>query len=520
MKLGIIVPYHAVGPVAPAMLRLLVESIHQHIGRSEYEVLVIVNDCSGTIPENDQYLDYLECHEGVVVYALGPPRRPYLHRKDGDETQPVSYGHAVGIMAGFSKLRQYGCTHAWVIDADCVVLRPGFLTDAKRLFEYDRVAVVTDYFAGRPPDVGVDAIVDDLVEVAVNHNSGITHVTQRADYRCKSAHTLYGFPVLFCALVDLTVEERFGLMMTAGWVNSRWGQRLFRQGYRVGYFPFFQDRCVFHLGHGFTRFNAETPDYPFGNLVETARYGGKTTGTYHAGYLQLSRLSEEYTSWLLEESQSRPFENPISFDCSWLIEPVYVPLHGRGETYLRPFRDDDFLTLREIDNDIEATRFLTWGPHSEQETKVFLDHAIQHPHRWLVLADGVTERLIGYGELKPRDDSAVDLTYVIRPSLRGQGYAPRLIRALVEFAYSIAEYDQFWCAIDVEHGASYRALHKTGQPWIQEYTESYTLKERQCRRNWFCYRVGPIQPPRPSSDPDECHRDRELYLFDQLGVWR
>ena len=366
MKLGILTTVHLEVPIQVGLLRVLVDSIRAHVPRDEYEQFLIVDDCSYVTPEITEYFSWLEQSDTAEIYSLAGPREPFVRkRRDAafkalpPEQQVSSFGHAGGLMAGFWALRQRDCTHVWVIDADCAVLDAGFLDHAKDLLQQNQVAVVTDFFAGRPSEN--IQIVDEWMETCA-HPNGSLSVASKASKACRAAIWQYGFPNLFCALVDLTVEEQFGGLHNAGWVNSRWGRRLFRKGYRVAYFPFFQGGHVFHLGYGHTKYNADMSAQTFGNAIETGNYGGKAQGIYHAGYLQLSRGTGEHAEWL-EKISSTAHSDVVQMDPRWLVPPSPQEVHGWEETRLRPFEARDLTALCEIDRDPDSTRFLQWGPH-------------------------------------------------------------------------------------------------------------------------------------------------------------
>lgn len=521
MTVGLLISYYHSGPVSLALLRLLIGSLRQHLPRDRYHSLVIVDDCSPEAPEWQAYLAWLTEHMGATVYRLGPPRLPYYHQgPDGKLKKGLppetSYGHAIGIMAGFHKLRELGCTHAWVLDGDCVLLDDCDLDRAMAMFQREKVAVVTDYYAGRQHPDGLDLLTDEACERGYRGDDDVFYARERWEAPVEWGQWLLGFPVLFCGIVDLTVEERFGGMANQGWVNVRWGRRLFRRGYRVGYHPFFQGRHVFHLGYGFTRHNAQTLDREYGNLQETARYGGKTQGLYHAGYLQLAKSGAEFEAWLLAEAERVPFDGLLTLDRSWLVDPPEIPMHGRPETYVRPFLETDFDALREIDADPVCDRFLSWGPHGEEMTRRFLNMACFDRRRWFALVHH--GEFVGYGELRPLESSdglrTAGLSYVVQRSKWGQGLGKFLVSQLYEIGFGPMDYEILVARIDVENHASLGALKASSPDWEDQGEEVYQIKGEQRLRRIYVRRFtdGSIKMDRVD--------DRERLLFDTLGVWR
>lgn len=512
MKLGILTTVHLGADASIGQLRLLVDSLRSHMPEVMDRSLLVVDDCS---PNGQEYLNWLVSSGTALIYRLGPPRQAYTNRKNNPDLR-TSYGHAWGLMAGFHALRQLGFTHAWVIDADCTIVDNLSLAEPLALFDDPLVSVVTDYFGGSSESGTVDRFFD----LKLNR--------LRSSFTCRVPMFLYGFPNLFCAVVDLIRETSFGALNNSGWVNSRWGQRLFRQGYRVGYFPFFQDRHIFHLGYGHTRFNAQLTQ-PFGNVTETVRYGGKNHGEYHAGYLQLDRESQEHSKWLTEVAQP-PYDRKVEMPREWLVDPPQTLMHGRGDYYFRALASSDLSILYEIDSHSEATRFMQWGPHAGRDaTKEFLYRT--SPDRWFALVNGYTEQLIGYGEIKFLDSESTQdlwvagLTYVIAPRFWGQGWGTKLLLGLIETASSILDFDAFQVAIDTEHFASLRVLEASigiGQTWKLLREEEYVLKGETRRRRIFRYTVK-VKPSRPSSIDHALERESLLYdipSYKTEGMWR
>ena len=192
MTLGILTTVHLEVPSQVGLLRLLVDSIRTHVNRGVYDRFLVVDDCSYSTPEIDGYFAWLQESGTADVYHLGGSREPFVRKRRDQafmalppDQQVTSFGHAGGLMAGFWALRQRGCTHAWVIDADCAVLDSGFLAQALDLFQHERVAVVTDFFAGRPSED--TQVVDEWVERRFRSSDSSCTDVFKASKSCRAA---------------------------------------------------------------------------------------------------------------------------------------------------------------------------------------------------------------------------------------------------------------------------------------------------------------------------------------------
>lgn len=530
MTLGILTTTHIASPTALGSLRLLVDSIRTHIERDEYKEILIADDCSPS-KGVDYYYEWLERTGAATVYKMGPPgRHPFWGGKYGAKYASGSkpnHGHAVGLMAGFWALRERGCTHALVIDSDCVVLGNGFLRDAMWAMATTGSAVATDYFCGEPDDEHLQYV--DIARHCTLTGDGkqIIRSIDKSRHPGKASWVHYGFPVMFCALVDLSEEVRFGAFHNAGWVNNKWGLRLWRAGRRVAYFPFFQRGYVFHLGFGFTSPNINT-EQPFGNLLSTPGYGGKERGYHHAGYLQLDRQHQKHASWLKSLSVG-PFDKPATMPRGWLVSPGHNNRPADTDIKLRPLWPEDLDALRDIDTDADTVRFMQWGPHSADKTKEFVARAIAEPMRWWALSNRQDE-LIGYGETKPLDNTdtwqnACGITYVIHPAHRRKGHGAALLNHLIEVCYNQLDCEVCVVRIDTENAASLTTLHKRhdfSTDWHEATQKDYLLRGVPRKHRVFMRRL-PVVPPKPICPPDDydgCLREREQHLFVELGVWR
>jgi len=532
-SIGIFTTVHVCSLAALGALRVLVTSILENIPRDEYTVLLIVDDCSPPSVELDAYYAFLVETGTAQVYRMGPSALPYWIFKYGSlpPGEAISFGHAVGLMAGFHALREAGCTHAWVIDGDCAVLRSDVLHGACRVLEETGATVVADAYGCHPAqDPQAFQMIDGYHHLTYSRGGPAEQVS-KALRPCRAAWALYGFPVMFCALVNLADEVLFGAFENTGWVNARWGYRFFRGGGTVGYYPFFQNGGVFHLGFGFTRPNLNVAEQTYGNARETARYGGKENGYHHAGYLQLQRSTVEHQAWLEAAAIAPPTDKP-RMNPAWLKVPS-PGVCGHDQVFLRPFLPADLPAVEAFDADAESCRFMRWTPGST-EAFVTRGNWVDHPWRWFVLsnAEGTT---LAWGELRPlpptelpehpvtrEAERAFGLSYATAVDQRRRGYAKQLIQMLYEAAYSQLDADLLLVRIDCENTASILTFkHATqGQEgWTELEPEAYTLHGVPGRQRVFARQFG-RKLTLPEARREDALRAREQLLFDTLRVAR
>ena len=130
---------------------------------------------------------------------------------------------------------------------------------------------------------------------------------------------------------------------------------------------------------------------------------------------------------------------------------------------LRP--DDAEAVFSAYARDLEATKYLTWHPHTMlHETRQYIESRIAawengSEFTWAVrLHDG---HLIG-GLAMRLDKFKADFGYVFAKSFWGQGYATEALQALVDWGLSQPGIFRFWAVCDVENIGSARVLEKVG----------------------------------------------------------
>jgi len=137
---------------------------------------------------------------------------------------------------------------------------------------------------------------------------------------------------------------------------------------------------------------------------------------------------------------------------------------------IRDFVVDDFPAVHRYASDPEVTRFLSWGPNSEEETRAFLRRAQSHisekPRRQFEL--GVLEResreLIGGCGLHGRRETfrEYEIGYCLRRDRWSRGIASEAVRALSDFGFGGINAHRIYAQVFPDNTASSRLLERLG----------------------------------------------------------
>jgi ribosomal-protein-alanine N-acetyltransferase len=134
---------------------------------------------------------------------------------------------------------------------------------------------------------------------------------------------------------------------------------------------------------------------------------------------------------------------------------------------LRDFVRDDFLALHVCVSDALVTRFFSWGPNTENETREFLRNVVgdvaRHPREHYVFAIVLMGHgLVGGCFLDRRKDEEFEIGYYLRRDLWNQGLATEAVRALVPFSFHNLDAKRIYAHVDMENPYSARVLESAG----------------------------------------------------------
>jgi ribosomal-protein-alanine N-acetyltransferase len=137
---------------------------------------------------------------------------------------------------------------------------------------------------------------------------------------------------------------------------------------------------------------------------------------------------------------------------------------------LRDLKESDWQAVHEYASDAEVVRYMDWGPNSEQETKDFIQRAIQaqkeQPRRNYTLAITVQaeNRLIGSCGIHVSNVENREgwIGYSLNRHFWLKGYATETARALVDFGFRKLGLHRVFATCDPANNASAHVLEKSG----------------------------------------------------------
>lgn len=144
-------------------------------------------------------------------------------------------------------------------------------------------------------------------------------------------------------------------------------------------------------------------------------------------------------------------------------------VHLQGARVLvREFETGDFEAVHRYGSDPEVSRYMDWGPNSEQETHGFLRAVIaagsEDPRRQFELAVVVDGDLVGGVGLRVNSvlHQRGDMGYVLRRDAWGKGYASEAARLILRFGFLSLDLHRIEATCDPRNIGSRRVLERIG----------------------------------------------------------
>jgi RimJ/RimL family protein N-acetyltransferase len=147
-----------------------------------------------------------------------------------------------------------------------------------------------------------------------------------------------------------------------------------------------------------------------------------------------------------------------------------MSLATTGRLDLREFTAADFEDVQRYAADPEVTRFMSWGPNDETETRAFLERAVAdaavqpRADYNIALVRRSDGRVIGAGGLHVRraPNREFETGYCISRDCWGLGFAGEALAALLELGFLRAGAHRIYALVDPENAASVRVVERAG----------------------------------------------------------
>jgi RimJ/RimL family protein N-acetyltransferase len=147
--------------------------------------------------------------------------------------------------------------------------------------------------------------------------------------------------------------------------------------------------------------------------------------------------------------------------------PPDPPLRG-GELLLRPTRKRDVAAIRAVYSEPDIRRWMGWdGPlPDDAEARATIERAAQawEQATWAVFAivDAAKDQVMGGVNLRFSDFEIAEVSYFLRASARGRGFATRAVQMLARWAFDDVGIERIELRTHPENAASQRVAERAG----------------------------------------------------------
>ncbi|MFD9502587.1 GNAT family N-acetyltransferase [Streptomyces sp. NPDC060035] len=131
----------------------------------------------------------------------------------------------------------------------------------------------------------------------------------------------------------------------------------------------------------------------------------------------------------------------------------------------------------------QVCRFQTWGPNTEEQTRVFVTAAVEAQshrpqHRFSYMAR-VEDEVVGMGELhvRSRGHRQGEITYVVHPRVRGQGIGTAIGKHLLAWGFEDLGLHRIRATCDPQNPGSAQVLRKLGMTWEGRHRHTVLIRD-------------------------------------------
>jgi len=128
---------------------------------------------------------------------------------------------------------------------------------------------------------------------------------------------------------------------------------------------------------------------------------------------------------------------------------------------LRPLTPDDFNAVHSWASNLENTRYMGWGPNSEDDTRAFLSIARSGADFAVVLKD--TNYVIGSCGIYPdTDNDTGELGWILHKDYWKRGYGTELCGELLHYGFKVLQLRRIIAPCAAVNYGSYRIMERNG----------------------------------------------------------
>lgn len=152
---------------------------------------------------------------------------------------------------------------------------------------------------------------------------------------------------------------------------------------------------------------------------------------------------------------------------------------------LREIVEQDWIDIHTYAALPEVSRFQSWGPNTEEETKAFVNQILNEAkiEPRLRYAYAIIEKenntMIGSCELNIRDipNRTGEVAYIIHPEYWRKGYATEAAKQMIQFGFTTFNLHRIFATCDTRNTASAKVLEKTGMTLEGRMREDLLIKD-------------------------------------------
>jgi RimJ/RimL family protein N-acetyltransferase len=145
------------------------------------------------------------------------------------------------------------------------------------------------------------------------------------------------------------------------------------------------------------------------------------------------------------------------------------PALGDAEMILRPSTEQDVKAIRAVYSEPDIRHWMGWDgepPPDEAEACANIQRAANawHEGSWAVfrIADRRTNQVVGGVNLRLTDNHNAEISYFLRESVRGQGWATRSVLLVSRWAFRSLGIERIELRVHPENEASRRVAERAG----------------------------------------------------------